>query len=80
MGILDSLLRGGLENWVVSPTGFEVPRAIRTVDETYMHPEKLFSWYDFEKGQKELNNIRHKTLEKIGPSLNPCVQKVFTQV
>jgi len=77
MGILDSLLRGGLEDWVESPTGFKVPKAIRTVDETYMHPEKLFSWYEFEKGQKELNYIRHKALEKIGPSLNSSVQKIF---
>ncbi len=77
MGILDSLLRGGLEDWVESPTGFRVPKAIRTVDETYMHPEKLFSWYEFEKGQKELNDIRHKALEKIGPSLYSSIQKIF---
>lgn len=80
MGVLDSLLRGGLEDWVDSPSGFKVPRAIRAVDEIFMHPEKLFSWYEFEKGQKELNGIRHEALSKIGASLNPTIQKVFKLV
>jgi len=80
MGILDSLLRGGLEDWVESPTGFRVPRAVRVVDEIFMRPEKLFSWYEFEKGQKELNRIRFEALEKIGESLNPTVRKVFQEV
>ncbi|MBI4267381.1 MAG: phosphoenolpyruvate carboxykinase (ATP), partial [Chloroflexi bacterium] len=43
IGILDSLLRGGLEDWVDSPTGFNVPRAIRVVDDIFLHPEKLYS-------------------------------------
>ena len=77
MGILDSLLRGGLEDWVESPTGFKVPRAVRVVDDIFMHPEKLFNWYEFENGQKELNRVRHEALEKIGSSLNPVVREVF---
>jgi len=42
-----------------------------------MHPEKLFSWYEFESGQKELDRVRHEALDKIGPSLNPAVRGVF---
>ncbi|MFC1866477.1 phosphoenolpyruvate carboxykinase (ATP), partial [Chloroflexota bacterium] len=79
MGILDSLVRGGLEDWIDSPSGFKVPRAIRIVDEIFLHPEKLFSWYEFEKGQKELNIIRHEALSNIGSALNPAIQKVFIQ-
>jgi hypothetical protein len=35
MAILDSLLRGGLEDWADSPTGFEVPGSVRAVDDIY---------------------------------------------
>jgi phosphoenolpyruvate carboxykinase (ATP) len=77
MGILDSLLRGGLEDWIDSPTGFKIPRAVRSVDEFYMHPEKLFTWFEFEKGQRKINRMRHEALEKIGSSLNPVVRDVF---
>jgi phosphoenolpyruvate carboxykinase (ATP) len=80
MGIMDSLLRGGLENWVDSPTGFQVPRAIRVVDEIFMHPEKTFTWYNFERRQKELNRIRYEAVEKIGPGLHPAIRKVFKPV
>ena len=80
MGIVDSLFRGGLEDWVESPTGFKVPRAVRVVDEIFMHPEKLLSWYEFEKVQKELNRVRHEALEKIGPSLNSVIREVFKPV
>jgi len=79
MGILDSLLRGGLEDWVESPTGFKVPRAVRVVDDIFMHPERLFSRDEFEKGQKELNRIRCQALEKVGPSLNAVIRNVFRQ-
>ncbi len=63
-----------------TPTGFKVPRAIRVVDQIFMHPEKLFSRYEFEKGQKELTHVRHKALEKIGSSLNPAIRQVFKQI
>ncbi len=76
-GILDSLLRGGLEDWIDSPTGFKVPRAIRVVDDVYLHPEKLYSMAEFEEKQKELNRIRHEAVERIGISLHPDVRKVF---
>ena len=65
MGILDSLLRGGLEDWTDSPTGFKVPEAVRTVDSILMHPEKLYTRIEFEAKQKELERIRYETMRKI---------------
>jgi len=77
MAVLDSLLRGGLEDWVDSPTGFKVPRAIRYVDDIYLHPEKLYSPTEFEVKQRELNKIRYESVDKLGGSLHPEVRKVF---
>ena len=78
MGILDSLLRGGLEDWVDSPSGFQVPRAIRVVDDVYLHPEKLFPAEEYESRQQELNRIRREAVEKIGPGLHPEVRNAFS--
>ena len=77
LAILDSLLRGGLENWVDSPTGFKVPRAIRRVDDIYLHPEKLYSRIEFEKRQQELNDIRYKSVEALGDTLNLNARSIF---
>jgi len=80
MAILDSLFRGGLEkpeDWVDSPTGFKVPRAVRMVDDIYFHPEKLYSKAEFEKRQKELNKIRRETIEKLGDKLYLQIKNVF---
>jgi phosphoenolpyruvate carboxykinase (ATP) len=77
MGILDSLLRGGLEDWIDSPTGFKVPSAIRVVDDIYLHPEKLYSQSEFEEKQSELNKIRYEAVEKAGRGLHPNIRKVF---
>jgi len=77
MAILDSLLRGGLEDWIDSPTGFKVPRAIRMVDDIYMHPENLYSKDEFEAKQRKLNYMRRKAIEKIGDVLHPKVRNVF---
>ena len=77
MAVLDSLLRGGLEDWVDSPTGFKVPKAIRYVDDVYSHPEKLYSPTEFEERQRELNRIRYESVEKLGDSLRPEMRKVF---
>ncbi|MBM4432691.1 MAG: phosphoenolpyruvate carboxykinase (ATP), partial [Chloroflexi bacterium] len=77
MGILDSLLRGGLEDWMDSPTGFKVPAAIRVVDDIYVHPEKLYTHVGFEEKQRELNKIRYEAVEKIGSGLHPEIRKVF---
>jgi phosphoenolpyruvate carboxykinase (ATP) len=77
VAILDSLLRGGLEDWIDSPTGFEVPRAVRYVDDIYLHPEKLYSRTEFEEKQRELNKIRYESVQKLGNSLHPDMKKVF---
>jgi phosphoenolpyruvate carboxykinase (ATP) len=79
MAILDSLLRGGLEDWVDSPTGFKVPVAIRYVDDIYLHPEKLYSKTEFEEKQRELNKIRYESVKKLGDSLHPDIRKVFSK-
>ena len=80
MAILDSLLRGGLEDWVDSPTGFKVPGAIRYVDDIYLHPEKLYSKTEFKEKQRELNKIRYESVRRLGDSLHPDIRKVFGQV
>jgi phosphoenolpyruvate carboxykinase (ATP) len=77
IAILDSLLRGGLEDWVDSPAGFKVPRAIRHVDDIYLHPEKLYSRSEFEEKQKELNKIRCEAIEKYNDALPPIIRNVL---
>ncbi len=80
MGILDSLLRGGLEDWADSPTGFKVPAAISTVDDILVHPERLYSRAEFEEKQGALNRIRSGAVEKIGGALHPDIRKVFDKI
>ena len=65
MTILDSLLRGGLEGREASPTGFQVPEAVRLVDDLYFHPESLHSKDEFVAKQKKLNYMRQKDIIKI---------------
>ena len=77
MAILDSLLRGGLEDWENSPTGFKVPKAIRMVDDIYLHPEKLYTQTEFEEKQKKLNKFRRGAIRKIGDNIAPEIRKVF---
>jgi phosphoenolpyruvate carboxykinase (ATP) len=77
MSILDSMLRGGLEDWMDSPSGFQVPASIRAVDDIMVHPERLYTASEFEEKQKELQRIRYESVEKIGGGLNPKVRKVF---
>jgi phosphoenolpyruvate carboxykinase (ATP) len=79
MAILDSLLRGGLEDWVNSPTGFKVPRAVRYMDDIYLHPEKLYSKTEFGEKQKELNKVRYESVKKLGDRLHPEVTAVFAK-
>ncbi|UCE16690.1 MAG: phosphoenolpyruvate carboxykinase (ATP) [Candidatus Bathyarchaeota archaeon] len=78
MAILDSLSRGGLEDWIDSPTGFKVPKAIRMVDDIYLHPEKLYSEAEFEEKQKELNRFRREAIREIGDALHPNIKNVFS--
>ena len=77
LGILDSLFRGGLEDWIESPTGLIVPKSIRTVDQVYLHPENLYSKEDFIMKQKELDNIRYETISSYGNKLHPKILEVF---
>jgi len=77
MSILDSLIRGGLEDWMDSPSGFKVPASIRAVDDILVHPEKLYTVAEFEQKQKELSKIRNEAIEKIGGGLNAKVRGVF---
>jgi phosphoenolpyruvate carboxykinase (ATP) len=79
VGILDSLLRGGLEDWIDSPTGFKVPTAIRMVDDIYLHPEKLYSRAEFEEKQNGLNNFRREAIEKMSAALPLKVRNVFSE-
>lgn len=77
MAILDSLLRGGLEDWVKSPTGFRVPKAIRMVDDIYVHPENLYLKDEFKAKQRALCRMRHQAIEKIGGILHPSIRSAF---
>ena len=77
MGILDSMLRGGLEDWVESATGLEVPASVRLVDDIYFHPEMLYPWDEFEAKQKELSKFRQAAIKKIGSGLHPDIRNVF---
>ena len=80
MGILDSLLREGLEDWMDSPAGFKVPAAIRAVNDVLVHPERLYSRAEFEEKQKQLNRLRREAVEKIGGALHPDIRKVFDKI
>ena len=77
LSVLDSLLRGGLEDWVDSPTGFKVPAAIRAVDDILVHPERLYSRAEFEEKQAELHRLRYESVEKFGGSLHPKIREAF---
>ena len=80
IGILDSLFRGGFEDWIDSPTGFQTPAAIRVVDDIYLHPEKLYSFSEFEEKQTELNRTRYEAVAELGESLHADIKKVFNKV
>lgn len=77
MGILDSVLRGGLEDWVLSDrTGLMVPRSVRLVDSILLHPERLYSHSQFETRQKALDRQRAEFADRF-PGLNPKIRAVF---
>ena len=77
-GILDSLIRGGLEDWIDSPAGFKVPKEVKGIDDIYFHPERLYSPADFEEKQGRLNKIRCEAVEKVGSDLHPDIRNVFS--
>lgn len=77
VGILDSVFRGGLTNWVKSSaTGLMIPRAVRAVDSIVMHPEKLFNESDFQERQEVLDRQRVEVMSLL-PGLNPEIKAVF---
>jgi phosphoenolpyruvate carboxykinase (ATP) len=77
MGILDSLFRGGAEEWLPSPkTGLVVPRSVRVVDSILMRPEKLFAAADFAARQRALDRQRAEYLDNY-PGLDPKIKAVF---
>ena len=77
LGILDSLFRGGLEDWMESQSGLEVPAAVRVVDDIFFHPEIVYSRGEFDKRQDELNRFRRQAIEAVGSGLHPAIRKVF---
>ena len=77
MGILDSLFRGGAEEWEISEhTGLVVPCSIRAVDSILVHPEKLFPAEDFETRQQALDRQRAEFMDRY-PDLDPKIKAVF---
>ena len=77
MGVLDSILRGGAEEWQFSDaTGLMVPRSIRAVDSILMRPEKLFAAADFESRQRNLDRQRAEVMDNY-PGLEPDIKAVF---
>jgi phosphoenolpyruvate carboxykinase (ATP) len=79
LAILDSLLRGGLEDWIDSPTGFKVPGAVRYLDDIYSHPEKLYSRIEFEEKQRALTKTRYEVVEQFGSSLHPNIRNALRE-
>jgi phosphoenolpyruvate carboxykinase (ATP) len=77
MGILDSLIRGGLENWELSPIGLLVPKSIRSVDKIYLHPENLYSKEEFKKRQLQLDIIRYEAISPFKQKIHPKIEEVF---
>lgn len=77
LGILDSLFRGGLEDWMESMSGLEVPAAVRVVDDIFFHPEIVYSRGEYEKRQNDLNRFRRQAIEAVGDGLHPKVRRVF---
>lgn len=77
MGILDSVLRGGLEDWVLSAkTQLLIPRSVRAVDPNLMRPEKLFTAKDFELRQRMLDQQRADVMDRF-PGLQSKIKGVF---
>jgi len=77
VGILDSLLRGGLEDWILSERSkMLIPRAVRTVDSILMHPEKLFTYAEFDRQQRALDLQRAEAMDRY-PGLDRKIRAVF---
>jgi len=77
ISILDSLFRGGLEDWMESVGGLEVPAAVRMVDDIYFHPEIMYPRAVFDAKMATLNAFRKKAIQAVGSGLYPEIKKVF---
>ncbi|OHB68348.1 MAG: hypothetical protein A2V70_06755 [Planctomycetes bacterium RBG_13_63_9] len=77
MGILDSVLRGGLEDWSLSErTKLLVPKSVRAIDSILLHPERLFTHAEFDKRQQTLDKQRAECIDRY-PALNAKIKAVF---
>ncbi|WP_243367411.1 phosphoenolpyruvate carboxykinase (ATP) [Fundidesulfovibrio soli] len=73
VNILESILRGDLEDWeICEATGLKVPRAVRGVESILLQPEKLYSKAEFEQRQSELFATRKAILESY-PGLDKAI-------
>ncbi|MFZ5427313.1 MAG: phosphoenolpyruvate carboxykinase (ATP) [Thermodesulfobacteriota bacterium] len=64
VNILESILRGGLEDWeTCESTGLMVPRAVRGIDSILLHPAKLFPKAEFDERQAAIFAARREILE-----------------
>jgi phosphoenolpyruvate carboxykinase (ATP) len=77
LAILDSLVRGEIGNWIDSPSGFKVPASVKSVDDDYFHPERRYSTGEFETKQKDLDKLRHESIEKVGGGLHSKIRNIF---
>jgi len=77
MAVLNSLFRGGLEDWEPSVSGLHVPKAVREMDQPFLHPERLYSKTEFEDRIKVLNKLRMEAMEAVGGDLNKKIRSVF---
>jgi phosphoenolpyruvate carboxykinase (ATP) len=77
MGIIDTILRGGLEHWeFAEKTGLTVPRSVPEINPALLHPEKLFPSADFDRRQAALDKQRAEFIECY-PGLSPKIKSVF---
>ncbi len=78
MGILDSLLRGNMEDWHQSDaTGLRIPSSMGAVDTILVHPEQRhFAGADFEARQRALDRHRAEFMDNF-PGLDPEIKDVF---
>lgn len=77
IAIIDTVLRGGLHQWVLSGrTGLEVPRSISGVDSILVRPEKLYTRDQFDQRQSQLDRQRADFVDRFA-GLDPAIRDVF---
>jgi phosphoenolpyruvate carboxykinase (ATP) len=75
--ILEALVRGEIQEWVDSATGFQVPVSVRTVDDVLFHPEKLYSSEDFNEKLGVITKLRDEAMAKVADGLHPDIKNVL---